>query len=47
MYDPEVGMMNMLTIGDFPFPVLLPEPYVQGDFRLLPPVSLELYDSEA
>ena len=47
MYDPAVGRTNMLTIGDFPFPILLPEPFLQGDFRILPPVSLESYDPDA
>ena len=47
MYDAAVGMMNMLTVGDFPFPILLPEPYSQGEFRLLPSLSIEFYDSEA
>lgn len=47
MYDPADGMTNMLSVGDFSFPILLPEPYIQGSYRILPPVSLELYDPEA
>ena len=47
MYDSERGMENMLSVGDYPFPICLPEPYKQGEFRLLPAVSLESYDPEA
>ena len=40
-------MENMLSVGDFPFPVCLPEPYMQGEFRILPAISQEMYDPTA